>query len=83
MPKGADLHYHQDGGIYAESYIRVAAEDGLCVDLATHALVAPQPACGAGQVAAAQALSDQNLYRRACECVLDAQLRAHVRHHRP
>jgi adenosine deaminase len=62
MPKGADLHYHQDGGIYPESYIRVAAEDGLCVDLATHAIVRPQPSCGAGQVAAAQAFSDQNLY---------------------
>jgi adenosine deaminase len=62
MPKGADLHYHQDGGIYPESYIRVAAEDGLCVDLATHAIVPPQPSCGAGQAAAAQAFSDQNLY---------------------
>jgi adenosine deaminase len=62
MPKGADLHYHQDGGIYAESYIRVAAEDGFCVDLATHAFIAPEPACGAGQAAAAQAFSDENLY---------------------
>jgi adenosine deaminase len=62
MPKGADLHYHQDGGIYAESFIRVAAEDGLCVDLATHAFIATQTKCGAGQAAAAQAFSDQNLY---------------------
>ena len=62
MPKGADLHYHEFGGIYAESWIRQGAEDGLCVDLATHAFVAPQPVCGAGQVAAAKALSDQNLY---------------------
>ena len=62
MPKGADLHYHLAGGIYAETFIRDAAEDGLCVDLASHAFVAPQPVCGAGQVAAAQAFSDQNLY---------------------
>jgi adenosine deaminase len=62
MPKGADLHYHEFGGIYAESWIRQGAEDGLCVDLTTHAFVAPQPVCGAGQVAAAKALSDQNLY---------------------
>jgi adenosine deaminase len=62
MPKGADLHYHFPGGVYAESWIRDAAEDGLCVDLATHALVRPQPACGAGQVPAAQAFSDQKLY---------------------
>jgi adenosine deaminase len=62
MPKGADLHYHLSGGIYAETFIRDAAEDGLCVDLATHGLVAPQPFCGAGQVAASKAFSDQNLY---------------------
>jgi adenosine deaminase len=62
MPKGADLHYHEFGGIYAESWIREGAEDGLCVDLARRAFVAPQPVCGAGQVAAAKALSDQNLY---------------------
>jgi len=62
MPKGADLHYHFPGGIYAESWIRDAAEDGLCVDLATHAFVKPQPVCGAGQTPAAQAFSDQSLY---------------------
>jgi adenosine deaminase len=62
MPKGSDLHYHFPGGIYAETWIRDAAEDGLCVDLATHAFVKPQPACGAGQAPAAQAFSDQNLY---------------------
>ena len=62
MPKGADLHYHEFGGVYAESWIREGAEDGLCVDLARHAFVPPQPVCGAGQVAAAKAFSDQNLY---------------------
>lgn len=62
MPKGADLHYHLTGGIYAETFLRDAAEDGFCVDLASHALVAPQPSCGAGQVAAAEAFADQNLY---------------------
>lgn len=62
MPKGADLHYHFPGGIYAESWIRDASADGLCVDLATHAFVKPQPVCGAGQAPAAQAFSDQTLY---------------------
>jgi adenosine deaminase len=62
MPKGADLHYHFSGGIYAETWIRDAAEDGLCVDLVSHAFVKPQPVCGAGQAPAAQALTDQNLY---------------------
>src|SRR6202163_3522191 len=71
MPKGADLHYHLSGGVYAESFIRAAAEEGLCVDLASHSFVRPaaagrsersQPACGDGKVAAAKAFADQNLY---------------------
>src|SRR5260370_31128091 len=64
MPKGADLHYHLSGGIYAESFIRVAAEEGLCVDLASHSFVRPAaavpsaaapPICRAGEVAAPEA----------------------------
>jgi len=62
MPKGADLHYHESGGIYAESFIRAGAEDGLCVDLEHHAFVAPAPTCGIGQVGAAEALTNQTLY---------------------
>jgi adenosine deaminase len=34
MPKGGDLHNHLDGAVYAESRIRAAAEDHLCVALA-------------------------------------------------
>jgi adenosine deaminase len=62
MPKGADLHYHEAGGIYAETFIRDGAEDGLCVDLKTHTFVSPAPTCGVGQVGAAEALSNQSLY---------------------
>ncbi len=71
MPKGADLHYHLAGGIYAESFIRAGTEDGLCVDLAKLAFVKPTaPAAGAsataecesGAVPAAKALADQHLY---------------------
>src|ERR1700682_6542222 len=71
MPKGADLHYHFPGGIYAETWIRDAAEDGLCVDLTSHSFVKPQaaaqseppqPVCGDGQAPAAKAFADQNLY---------------------
>jgi adenosine deaminase len=32
MPKGADLHVHLSGAVYAESWIRAAGEDGLCID---------------------------------------------------
>ena len=39
MPKGGDLHNHVTGAVYAESYIRWAAELGLCVDSSAVALV--------------------------------------------
>jgi len=42
MPKGADLHNHLSGAVYAESYIQWAAESGLCVDIETMALLPPQ-----------------------------------------
>ncbi|GCE79142.1 adenosine deaminase [Komagataeibacter oboediens] len=33
FPKGADLHNHLVGAIYAENTMRWAAQDGLCVDV--------------------------------------------------
>lgn len=33
FPKGADLHNHLVGAVYAESFLRWAAEDGLCLSL--------------------------------------------------
>jgi adenosine deaminase len=71
MPKGADLHNHLAGAVYAEGWIRAGAEDNLCVDLATLAFfktqamtrsIPPQPVCGEGKTAAAQAFKDQRLY---------------------
>jgi adenosine deaminase len=41
MPKGADLHNHLSGAVYAESWIRAAAEDGLCVDQTSLAFTKP------------------------------------------
>ena len=32
FPKGADLHFHLVAGVYAETLIRVAAEDKVCID---------------------------------------------------
>jgi adenosine deaminase len=32
FPKGADLHIHLSGAVYAESFIRDAGEDKLCID---------------------------------------------------
>jgi len=71
MPKGADLHNHLTGAVYAESWIRYAAEDNLCVDLATHSFfpsramtdsLPPQPVCGDGNLPASRAYEDQHLY---------------------
>ena len=39
MPKGGDLHNHLSGAIYAESYLRWAAEDRLCVSTTTMSIV--------------------------------------------
>jgi adenosine deaminase len=71
MPKGADLHYHLSGGIYAETFIHEAAQDGLCVDtaalaftkpVATTRSLPPQPVCGEGKVRADSVTKDQHLY---------------------
>ena len=71
MPKGGDLHNHLSGAVYAESWIRAAVEDHLCVDLGKLAFVKPQtssgsgaeqPVCGDGKVPAATAYKDQHLF---------------------
>ena len=40
MPKGGDLHNHLSGAIYAENYLRWAADNRLCVATATLSIVA-------------------------------------------
>ena len=71
MPKGADLHNHLDGAVYAETFIRVGGEDGLCVDPVAKAFTKsqpiksgaePKPVCEAGDVPAAEVPKNQRLY---------------------
>lgn len=63
MPKGADLHNHLSGAVYAESWIRAAAEDQLCVNLSSLSFAKPGDAgCGNGKVPAADAYKDQHLF---------------------
>ncbi|HET6977489.1 MAG TPA: hypothetical protein VFI24_14255 [Pyrinomonadaceae bacterium] len=66
MPKGADLHNHLSGSIYAERYIQWAADKGLCVNNATMALVVPaSPSkCDPNQTPANLALINGVLYRQ-------------------
>jgi hypothetical protein len=66
MPKGGDLHNHLGGAIYAEDLIEFAAQDKLCVEPGTLALV-PGPCdapCDAtsSKIQAGCADHDQNLY---------------------
>ena len=62
MPKGADLHSHLSGAVYAESYIQWGANKGLCVHQVTTVL--SQPPCdeAAGQIPVKQALTNSVLY---------------------
>lgn len=64
MPKGADLHNHLGGAIYAESYIRWAAEDGMCVDRKSLEFAAAPCDDATGRASASVALTDGELYRR-------------------
>ncbi|MGC1686096.1 MAG: hypothetical protein WA734_10790 [Candidatus Acidiferrales bacterium] len=77
MPKGADLHNHLSGAVYAESWIRAGAEDHLCIDLNTISFVKPpataganasQPACGERKIPAADLYRDERVY----DAVIDA-----------
>ena len=66
MPKGGDLHNHLGGAVYAESWIRFAAEEGLCVDRASSKLL-PAPCddscdASAGKPAVGCSDHDQQLY---------------------
>lgn len=71
MPKGADLHMHLSGAVYAETFLAEAKKDLLCADPKSRALVSsvgttrslpPQAVCPQGAVPVEQAFADQALY---------------------
>jgi adenosine deaminase len=71
MPKGADLHVHLTGAVYAETFIRDAIKDYLCVNTQTFAFQkpqavladgAPKTVCADGDVPVANSLHDPHLY---------------------
>ena len=63
MPKGADLHSHLSGAVYAESFLRWAAEDSLCVSRRALAMVRANCAGSHGDtIPVADALNDGTLY---------------------
>jgi adenosine deaminase/adenosine deaminase CECR1 len=72
MPKGADLHTHLSGAVYAEDYLQWAMEDGRCIDTASFRIVSAAagtgpnpPQCPAGTVAAAELAENTALYAAA------------------
>jgi adenosine deaminase len=64
MPKGADLHNHLGGAVYAETFIREAGADGICVDPAALRMDTKNhaPQCPPGEGAAKDVPADQHLY---------------------
>ncbi|MFJ3159932.1 adenosine deaminase family protein [Streptomyces kanasensis] len=56
LPKGADLHHHLAGAVRTEYLLRLAAEDGLCVDAT---MTAVPPPCGSGTRPASDARRDR------------------------
>jgi len=67
MPKGADLHMHLAGAVYAETLLEEAAHDGVCVDPSALALdrTAVPGACKPGELSGAAALEGDNHLRDA------------------
>jgi len=64
MPKGGDLHNHLSGAIYAESYLRWAVEDRLCIATATLSIVSGTCDAAAGRPPVTDAIRNSDLYNR-------------------
>jgi adenosine deaminase len=71
MPKGADLHMHLSGAVYAETFLKDAAADNLCVNPKTLSFaknaglakdLPASPICADGTVPAASVFQNQWLY---------------------
>jgi len=69
MPKGGDLHNHLSGSIYAESYLRWAAEDNLCVFTATMTIVEGGCDAQAGRPPASAVIQNAALYSQAIDAM--------------
>jgi adenosine deaminase len=62
MPKGADLHVHLSGAVFAERLIAWAVQDHLCLHLSDLSIVSCY--AGDGVVPLAEAVRDQKAYDR-------------------
>jgi len=73
LPKGGDLHNHLSGAVYAETFIRLAAADGLCIDRSISAI---RPCGDPAFVPATTALTDPTLYQQLLDAMSMRQFRA-------
>ena len=62
MPKGADLHSHLSGTVYAESWLRWAAEDSSCVSVRAKVIVNAPCTPTPDTIRAAAAIANPTLY---------------------
>lgn len=69
MPKGGDLHNHLSGSIYAESYLRWAADDQLCLVVATFTIVAPPCDPSMGKPPVSAVMQNSALYNEAIDAM--------------
>src|SRR5439155_16757077 len=72
MPKGGDLHNHLSGAVYAESYLRWAAEENGCLATATMRIVLDgtcNPGAGLPPVSAVIEDADDTLYNQAVDAM--------------
>ncbi|HSY34825.1 MAG TPA: hypothetical protein VK814_03655 [Acidobacteriaceae bacterium] len=73
FPKGADLHMHLSGAVYAETFLAEAVKQNLCVD--PEALKLAPPPCKSPLLSADAAVANQPLYDK----LIDAMsMRAYV-----
>jgi adenosine deaminase len=69
MPKGGDLHNHLSGAVYAEHYVKWAADDGLCLATATMSLTGGTCDEKAGTPSAASVLRNSALFNQAIDAM--------------
>ena len=65
FPKGADLHSHASGDIYAEDYLYWGAKNGYCADRDSFSVVS-QEECGSNSkiIPLETVIQDQSLYKQ-------------------
>ncbi|WP_242107539.1 adenosine deaminase family protein [Luteimonas aquatica] len=68
MPKGGDLHNHLSGTVYAEDYLRWAAEQGLCIAIDRDWIARP-PCEAPGRMPARDLAKDPARYARAVDAL--------------